>query len=182
MIFIGSLCLLSTISLMGADYSFEVKNIEIWAPAFFKHNNSFIATVAELSLTEQVFGKTKDQYINDWIKSQMISSMPLLIFCKDKLDQEWLGDDIGMIANFCTDFYSTDQGICMTKNLNFYNFMELSKEFQQTFKVNVRFMSYSKCSNWRQISKLLSKFGCLFTFSYLDGANSIKSDCNLRTG
>ena len=25
---------------MGADYSFEVKNIEIWAPVFFKHNNS----------------------------------------------------------------------------------------------------------------------------------------------
>ena len=30
---------------MGADYSFEVKNFEIWAPAFFKHNNSSIATV-----------------------------------------------------------------------------------------------------------------------------------------
>ena len=25
---------------IGADYSFEVKNIEIWAPVFFKHNNS----------------------------------------------------------------------------------------------------------------------------------------------
>ena len=24
---------------MGADYSFEVKNNEIWVPAFFKHNN-----------------------------------------------------------------------------------------------------------------------------------------------
>ena len=30
---------------MAADYSFEVKNIDIWVPAFFKHNNSFIATV-----------------------------------------------------------------------------------------------------------------------------------------
>ena len=30
---------------MVANYSYEVKNIEIWAPAFFKHNNSFIATV-----------------------------------------------------------------------------------------------------------------------------------------
>ena len=30
---------------MGADYSFEVKNIEIWVPAFFKHSNSFVATV-----------------------------------------------------------------------------------------------------------------------------------------
>jgi hypothetical protein len=30
---------------MGADYSFEVKNIEIWAPAFFKHNNSTVGTM-----------------------------------------------------------------------------------------------------------------------------------------
>ena len=29
---------------IGAN-SYEVKNSEIWAPAFFKHNNSFIATV-----------------------------------------------------------------------------------------------------------------------------------------
>ena len=30
---------------MGADYLFEVKNIETWAPTFFKHNDSFLATV-----------------------------------------------------------------------------------------------------------------------------------------
>ena len=30
---------------MDADYSFEVKNIEIWAPAFFKHNNLSVAIV-----------------------------------------------------------------------------------------------------------------------------------------
>ena len=28
-----------------ADYSYELKNSETWAPTFFKHNNSFIATV-----------------------------------------------------------------------------------------------------------------------------------------
>ena len=32
---------------MGADYTFEVKNIEIWAHTFFKHNNSSIATVLQ---------------------------------------------------------------------------------------------------------------------------------------
>ena len=30
---------------IGADYSYEVKYSEVLAPAFFKHNNSFIATV-----------------------------------------------------------------------------------------------------------------------------------------
>ena len=31
---------------IGADYSFEMKNCEIWATPFFKHNNLFIATVS----------------------------------------------------------------------------------------------------------------------------------------
>jgi hypothetical protein len=45
--------------------------------------------------------------------------------------------------------------------------------------LNVWFMSYSKCTIWRQILKLSSNFGCLFTFCYLDGANSIKTDLTL---
>ena len=32
---------------IDADYSYEVKNSEIWAPAFYKHNNSFIAAVIQ---------------------------------------------------------------------------------------------------------------------------------------
>ena len=41
-------------------------------------------------------------------------------------------------------------------------------------KIKAWIISYSKCSNWHQILKLLSNFGCLFTFCYLDRANSIK--------
>ena len=37
---------------IDADYSYEVKNSEIWAPTFFKHNNSFIATVITEALAE----------------------------------------------------------------------------------------------------------------------------------
>ena len=44
---------------MGADHSYEVKNSEIWAPTFFKHNNSFIATVipscAHIPFSNNVF-------------------------------------------------------------------------------------------------------------------------------
>ena len=40
---------------IGADYSYEVKNSEIWAPAFFKHNNSFIATVFTQTIIELMF-------------------------------------------------------------------------------------------------------------------------------
>ena len=62
-----------------------------------------------------------------------------------------------------------------------FSFLQVSHFFLFTVN-NVRLMSYLKCSNWCQISKLLSNFGCLFTFCYLDGANSIKTGlhiCNL---
>ena len=51
--------------------------------------------------------------------------------------------------------------------------------------IYVWFISYSKCSNWRQISKLASNFGCLFTFCYSAWANLLKTKlqtCNLQTG
>ena len=38
---------------IGVDYSYEVKNSEIWAPTFYKHNNSFIAAVSILHLHGQ---------------------------------------------------------------------------------------------------------------------------------
>ena len=44
---------------MVADYSFDVKNIDIWAPAFFKHNDSFIATVYSKAMRCTVFGNEK---------------------------------------------------------------------------------------------------------------------------
>ena len=37
---------------IGANYSYEMKNSEIWVPTFFKHNNSFIATVITEALAE----------------------------------------------------------------------------------------------------------------------------------
>ena len=46
---------------MGADYSFDVKNIDIWASAFFWHNNSFIATALEFLLNAIHFAIT---YLN----------------------------------------------------------------------------------------------------------------------
>ena len=36
---------------IGADYCFEAKNIEIWVPKFFQHNDLFIATL----LTSKIF-------------------------------------------------------------------------------------------------------------------------------
>ena len=49
---------------MGADYSFVVKNIKIWAPAFFKHNNSFVATVSNMFVASSENLNFMDDNIN----------------------------------------------------------------------------------------------------------------------
>ena len=63
--------------------------------------------------------------------------------------------------------------------------VRIKVKVKSIFNINVRFISYSMCSILRRISKLSSNFGYLFTFCYLHGANSIKTDlhiCNLWTG
>ena len=49
------------------------------------------------------------------------------------------------------------------------------------FSVIVRFMSYLKCSNWHQISKLASSFGYLYTFCYSARENLLKTKNRLVT-
>ena len=43
---------------IGADYSYVVKYSEIWAPTFFKHYNSFIATVDTVDILSRSDCKT----------------------------------------------------------------------------------------------------------------------------
>ena len=91
---------------------------------------------AELSLTKTVFG-THDENSKSKVR-QNIASMALVIFCRDDTNKDWLGDELGMAAKFCSDFYPTptDQGICQTKNLNFENLISFSEEFTEAFETN----------------------------------------------
>ena len=60
----------AVLELMVADYLFDVKNIDIWAPAFFKHNNLFIATMKLLFFYLQ---KKVDHY--DLVKFKKLRRM-----------------------------------------------------------------------------------------------------------
>ena len=65
--------------------------------------------------------------------------MPLVIFCKDDINQEWQGDDIRLFTSrFCSNFYPTptDQGLCMTKNLKIDNLMSVSDGFSEIYETD----------------------------------------------
>ena len=60
-----------------ADCSFEVKNIEIWVPAFFKHNNSSVATVPHESILDYLEDhKTLEKKTLRWLSSVRFNYKP----------------------------------------------------------------------------------------------------------
>ena len=71
----------------------------------------------EKKLAGRLFG-------SDNLKANQITfknPTPMIIYCQDRLDQNFYGDDIGgFSAKFCNDFYPTptDVGMCMTKNVD----------------------------------------------------------------
>ena len=102
-------------------------------------------TAIEVNLTRKVFPTQENgddnhqDQIEDMNEDQtLLASMPFMIFCRNIMDQNWLGDDIGMASKFCSDFYSTptDQGLCLTKNMNLEDQMRMSKEFTATYEIN----------------------------------------------
>ena len=93
---------------------------------------------AEMSLSKKIFGVGNNQSIQNE-KELQLASMPLVIFCKDDVNQEWLGDDIKLFTSrFCSNFYPTptDQGLCMTKNLKINDLMSVSEAFSEIFEVD----------------------------------------------
>ena len=93
---------------------------------------------AEWNLTMKVFGDTNPEAKRKAEHLQDFASMPFVIFCKDRVDQKWHGDDIGMTPKFCSDFYPTptNQGLCMTKNLKYEDLIDFSSDFKESFKGN----------------------------------------------
>ena len=66
---------------IGAYYSYEVKNSEIWAPTVFKHNTSFIATVLPTFL--RFFTQLRTAYCTLQFLTYVFTQLALKIFVLD---------------------------------------------------------------------------------------------------
>ena len=58
--------------------------------------------------------------------------------------------------------------LCLSKH---YLSWSLQRHLHSEFAIFFRFISYSRCSNWRRILKFSLNFGCLFTFCNSAEAN-----------
>ena len=80
----------------------------------------------------------------------LVNLGPLIIFCKYKDNAKWKGDDIGMYAKFCDDFYHTptQKGLCHTENLNLAQIFNLNENFVKSFETNNRDTSFKITSDF----------------------------------
>ena len=88
----------------------------------------------ESELAAKLFGKNR-------IKDQAHATAPMsmAIFCHRKYDG-FSGDDIGMFAKVCNDFFPapTDKGICLTRNLNLNKVMHIEKQYEPIFESDLQ--------------------------------------------
>ena len=68
----------------------------------------------EKEFSTRLFGKEKTIDLK-----HAIAPMSLILFCY-RVDVGFVGDDLGMFARACNDFFPTptDQGMCLTKNMD----------------------------------------------------------------
>ena len=89
-------------------------------------------TPSELKIFEQLFGKDPTENLK-----YSLAPFSLVLFCYIK-EQGFSGDELGMFAKACNDFFPTpsDKGICLTKNMDIKEVMHVSSDYEPLFEQN----------------------------------------------
>ena len=80
----------------------------------------------EMNMAKKLFGK----HVKNKLTNEM-APIPLILFCYRKDKEDYIGDDLGMIAKACNEFFPTPtyQGICLTKNLDIKEVLNLDTNY-----------------------------------------------------
>ena len=81
---------------------------------FSHHYFSLEPSKIEKELATKIFGEKRTRDLK-----HKIAPFPLILFCYRE-DEGFLGEDFGMFAKACNEFFPTptDQGICLTTNMD----------------------------------------------------------------
>ena len=87
----------------------------------------------EKQIAENLFGTDKIKDLN-----QVVAPMSMVVFCYEK-NKGYVGDDIGMTAKLCNDFFPnpTDIGIGLSRNLNLEEIMHINSQYYPLFEPNL---------------------------------------------
>ena len=96
----------------------------------------------EKDISERLFGK--DGIMN---LKNLTPPLPFILLCY-KADEGFVGDDLGMFAKACHEFFPTPtyQGICLTRNTNIKEVLKTTEEFDPLFDSHLQ-NSLKDCNN-----------------------------------
>ena len=89
---------------------------------------------SEKVLSERLVG---EESIKDL--KYLIAPLPLILFCLNE-NKSFVGDDLGMFAKACNDFYPmpTDKGICFTKNTDIKEVISTKTEYDDYLSLHLQ--------------------------------------------
>ena len=92
-------------------------------------------TTIENDMAKELFPKSKVKDINE----TYIGPMSPIIYCHDRLNG-FQGDDVGMSAKLCNDFFlaPTDQGMCLTKNIDINEVLNSNEDYDLFFETDLQ--------------------------------------------
>ena len=122
-----------------------------WHDAYFKElpKEEFIAmmkyavaqrklilppTQFEQNLSKRMFGNSSEGKLK-----HHFAPFALLLFCY-KRNKGLVGDDFGIFAKACNDFFPTptDQGVCLTQHMDIKEVMKTDKKYEALFEPNLQ--------------------------------------------
>ena len=89
-------------------------------------------TDSEQKVAKKIFG---DSHVKE--SPKLITPISMAIFCH-KIDDGFLGDEIGINQKVCNDFFPTptDQGICLTRNFKLDDIMKFETSYETVFETS----------------------------------------------
>ena len=95
---------------------------------------SLTSTLSEIELAKRLFGNHTMANLN-----HTIVPFSLVLFCYQR-SKGFVGDDLGMYAKACNNFFPTptDQGICLTRNMDIKEVIHTDKNYDSLFESNIQ--------------------------------------------
>ena len=88
----------------------------------------------EKHLAERLIGKKNVKDLK-----YLAAPLPLILFCLNG-NENFVGDDLGMFAKACSDFFPmpTDKGICFTKNTDIKEVISTKTEYDDYLSLHLQ--------------------------------------------
>ena len=95
---------------------------------------SLTSTLPEIELAKRLFGSHAMVNLN-----HTIAPFSLVLFCYQR-SKGFTGDDLGMYAKACNEFFPTptDQGICLTRNMDIKKIIHPDKNYERLFESSLQ--------------------------------------------